>query len=179
MPTKTPVKPKTEEVDPIEVLEPEMAEYTFTLGENGPDPMTFTQKPLSFMGKMKLFSVLSSTLKKVMENDVSISDLLDAPASDSLPLSGDASDEANTFLKTLLAVAEYAPERMGDVFCVILAVPGGQTEYVKEKFDTELTDEQAFSILNTFVDQNWDVLYDFFTGKGLSLFKKISQKFQK
>ena len=177
MPTKTPVK--TEEVEVLDILEPEAAEYTLVLEKEGLETLTFVQKPLSFMGKMKLFSVLSSVLREVMAKDVSISDLLDAPESGSLPLSGDRSSEADTFLKTILAVAEYAPERVPDLFCVILAVPAGEVEYVKERLTAELTDDQAFAVLNTFVDQNWEVLHDFFTGKGLSLVKKITEKFQK
>lgn len=181
MPTATPIKSESKETTPIEILEPQTAEYIFTLGEDGGDPITFTQKPLTFMGKMKLFSVFSETLRKVMENDVSINDLLDAPASDSLPLSGNASKEADIFIKSIASVLEYAPEALGDIFCVILAVPAGQKDYIKVRFDEELTDEQGFTILNTFVDQNWEVLNDFFTGKGkgMSLFKKITGKFQK
>jgi hypothetical protein len=178
MATATKAKEAVEETV-IEILEPPMAEYTFTLGEDGPDPLTFTQKPLGFMGKIKLFSVLSGTLNKVMEKDVSITDLLDGPTSDSTPLSGDAGKEADIFIKTITQVVEHAPEALGDIFCVILNVPSNQQEYTKQRFDEELTDEQAFAVLNTFVDQNWEILYDFFTGKGMSLFKKITGKFQK
>ncbi len=177
MPTAT--KPKTEEEVIIDVLEPVAAEYTLVLEGEDKETLEFVQKPLNFMGKMKLFSVLSSILREVMAKDVSISDLLDAPQTDSLPLSGDRSSEADTFLKTILAVAEYAPERVPDLLCVILAVPASQVEYVKDRIDADLTDDQAFAVLNTFVDQNWEVLHDFFTGKGLSLVKKITEKFQK
>jgi len=178
MPTSTKTK-AVEEENVIEILEPSSAEYSFILGEDGPDPLSFNQKPLNFMGKIKLFSVLSETLRKVMDKDVSISDLLDAPDSDSLPLSGDRSGEADIFVKSIASVLEYAPEALGDIFCVILAVPASQQEYVKGRLDEELTDEQAFAVLNTFVDQNWEVLHDFFTGQGMSLFKKITAKFQK
>jgi hypothetical protein len=176
MPTATKTK---EEETIVDIMEPSSMEYTLILGEGGGDPLTFTQKPLSFMGKIKLFSVLSETLRKVMDEDVSISDLLDAPESDSLPLSGNASKEADIFIKSIASVLEYAPEALGDIFCVILAVPVSQQEYVKTRLDEDLTDDQAFAVLNTFVDQNWEILYDFFTGKGMNLFKKVTGKFQR
>lgn len=174
------VAKKTEviEEDAVDILDPPMLEYTFVLGEDGGDPLTFSQKPLGFMGKIKLFSVLSKTVNKVLEQNVSITELLDGPGSDSLPLSGDSMKEADQFIKTLTKVLEYAPEALEDIFCVILNVPNSQQEYVKARLDEELTDEQGFAVLNTFVDQNWEILHDFFTGKGMNLFKKITGKFQ-
>lgn len=171
-------KPEVEEESVIDILEPPSLEYTFVLGPDGGDPLTFSQKPLGFMGKIKLFSVLSKTINKVLAQDVSITELLDGSVSDSLPLSGDSGKESDLFIKTLTKVLEYAPEALEDIFCVILNVPNGQQEYVKTRLDEDLTDDQAFAVLNTFVDQNWEILHDFFTGKGMNLFKKITGKFQ-
>ncbi len=171
-------KKAVEEVDVVEILEPKIQDYVFVLGEGGSDPITFVQKPLGFMGKIKLFSVLSKTISKVLDEGVSLDQLLDTPESGSLPLSGDASLDAEVFIKTITKVLKHAPEMLGDVFCVILNVPSSQQEYVTQRLNEDLTDEQGFAILNTFVDQNWEILFDFFTGKTLPLWNKISQKLQ-
>lgn len=174
----TKVKEETE-VTVIDIIEPVAKEFTFVLGEGGDDPITIVQKPLTFFGKIELFSVLSVSLNKVLDKGVSIGELLDVPESDSLPISGDASKEADIFIKSITQVLQYAPEALGDIFCVILAVPRNNRDEFKVRLEEDLSDDQAFAVLNTFVDQNWEILVDFFTGKGLQLFQKISQKLQK
>jgi hypothetical protein len=81
------------------------------------------------------------------------------------------------FVKALSKIVESAPELLKDLYLVILSVPKGQREYYALRLE-ELTDEQGMKILDTFVDQNWEVMTSFFKEQMLPLFNKISKKVQ-
>jgi len=167
----------TEEVveDVVDALEPEVIEKERVLGE-GDERLIFVQKPLSFFGKVEFFSVLGKAVEKVLSDGGSITDILDAPDPDNPLGNQDTVVEANAFIRALSKVIQYAPEILEDLYCVILAVPRNQREYVKIRLTEDLTDEMGTDILDTFVDQNWEVMMSFFKERVLPLVDKISQK---
>jgi hypothetical protein len=168
-------KETVEEVEsPLEILEPEIKEKIITLG-TGDDELIFTQKPLSFFGKIEFFSVMGKAIERVLSEGGSISEIFDSPDD----ILSSSTKEADLFIKSIAKVVQYAPETLLDIYCVVLAVPRGDRDYVKTRLVDELTDELGFDILDTFVDQNWEILTSFFTEKGLPLFKKITKKLQK
>ena len=170
-------KVTNEATETLESLEPEVTEKLIVLGE-GVDELNFVQKPLSFFGKIEFFSVVGKSVEKVLADGGSLTDILDAPSYDSSqPLSNSMSD-ADVFVKALSKIIANAPEILSDLYCVILAVPRGQREYVKMRLESELTDQQGMEILETFVDQNWEVMANFFKERILPLYQKISQKVQ-
>lgn len=166
------VKDETTEV--LETLAPE--EVYYKLGE-GDTEITLVQKPLSFFGKIEFFSVVGKAVQKILIDGGSLSELLETPDFDpSVPLSSNVTD-ADVFVKALSKIIESAPELLKDLYLVILAVPKGQRDYYALRLE-ELTDDQGMQILDTFVDQNWEVMVGFFTEKMLPLFNKISKKVQ-
>ena len=165
--------------DVVNDLEPEAQEYVVVLGAGQPDELVFVQRPLTFFGKLRFFGVASKAIETALEDGASIAELLEVPDREAgAPLSADSLREADAFVKAVAKLVEYAPELMGDLYCVILAVPRGQTEYVISRFETELDDEQGMKIIDVFIDQNWDALLDFFSQRIAPLVSKVSSKVQ-
>lgn len=167
----------TEVKDPIEVLEPSAQNLIIVLGKGTENEITFVQEPLSFFGKMEFFAVMGKAVENALSDGSTISDLLDVPDQRDGVIKANDLKDADVFVKAISKLVQYAPEFLGDLYCVILKVPRGEREYAKSRMEEELTDEQGFAVLNTFIDQNWEVMVDFFNGKILPLVNKVSGKF--
>jgi hypothetical protein len=167
----------TQVEEPTEVLEPTVEHRTVSFGEE-PYDFTFVQKPLSFFGKMEIFSVLGNALDKAMSgpDGLSLSELLDGPRPTGDALTVENFRDADAFVKAITKLVLYAPELFLDLYAVILSVPRGQRVIVKEVMEQELSDEEGIKILETFIDQNWDVMVDFFTVQIRPLIQKVSSK---
>ena len=177
MAAKAPVKETTEasEVDElIETLAP--SEVYYEIGE-GDTKVVLVQKPLTFFGKIEFFSVVGKAVQDILSEGGSLSELLETPDYDpSVPLASNASD-ADVFVKALSKIVANGPELLKDLYLVILNVPKGQRDHYALLLE-ELTDEQGVQIIDTFVDQNWEVMVSFFKERMLPLFSKISTKVQ-
>jgi len=172
------------EEDSTEVLEPSAQNREVTLGLD-PFRKTYTQKPLSFFGKMEIFAVLGGALDKAMSgpDGLSLNELINGPGELGDSLTTENLRDADTFVKAIGKLVQFAPELLLDLYVVILAVPRGERELVKTQMQqTEenggLSDDDGFGILETFVDQNWDVMADFFTVRIQPLIEKVSSKVQ-
>jgi hypothetical protein len=161
--------------DSTEVLVPAAENRTFVL-HDGDQTITLVQKPLSFFQKMEVFSVLGNALDRAMSgpDGLRIGDLFDGPEE----LSVSNFSEGDTFFKAIFKLVAYAPEILLDLYTVLLGVPRGSREYIKPVLESELPDEDGIAILNTFIDQNWDVMVDFFTVQIRPLIEKVSSKVQ-
>lgn len=172
--------------DQVEILAPSAATRTQVIGVDD-YTFTFEQKPLSFMGKMQLFGVLGSALDKVIGKDgqgVSIADLLEVPERGDGGFSPDDFKDADTFVRALSRLVSYAPETLGDLYCILLAVPMGQRATIKRIMELPedeggLSDEDGVGMLRTFVAQNWDVMVDFFKGPLGGLLADVKAKMPK
>jgi hypothetical protein len=170
--TAAPVTNETDET--LDVLSP--SEVYYEIGE-GDDKLVLVQKPLTFFGKIEFFSVVGKAVQKILIDGGSLSELLETPDfNPDVPLSNSVSD-ADVFVKAISKIIEAAPELLSDLYLVILAVPRGQRDYYELRLQ-ELTDDQGMQILDTFVDQNWEVMVSFFKEKMLPLYTKISNKVQ-
>jgi hypothetical protein len=103
-----------------------------------------------------------------------VNDLLDSTGGE-LPLDS-SSQGVDTFVRGIASIVTHVPEVLSDLYCIILNVPRSQREEIKIRLEEELTDEQGFKILETFVDQNWEVLTNFFSKGILPLYQKIQSK---
>lgn len=166
--------------DTTEVLNPSAEHVEVQIGE-----LTFVQKPLSFFQKLEVFSVLGAALDKAMSgpNGLTLSDLFDKPAEVGDQVSERNYREADTFIKAITKLVQYVPDLIADLYLIVLAVPRGSREYVKEIMESPeseggLSDEQGFQIIETFIDQNWDVMMDFFTERITPLVNKLTAKSQ-
>lgn len=73
---------------------------------------------------------------------------------------------------------QHAPELLLDLYLIILGVPKRQRSDVKVILEDTLDDETGFKILDVFIEQNAELMIDFFTKKIPGLAKKISTKVQ-
>lgn len=174
-------EPEQNEAD---VLIPEGANRSVTIGKDDLE-MTFEQKPLSFFQKLELFSLLGAALDKAMRgpDGLTMSEIFDGPSNLSENLSDSNYRDADTFIKALAKLAQYAPELIADLYVIVLGVPKGLRDVVKNVMELPedqggLSDDDGFGILETFIDQNWEVMVDFFKERILPLVGKISNKLQ-
>lgn len=169
--------------DPAEVLEPSVATRTQVVGKDEYQ-FVYTQKPLSFFGKLDFFAVMGRALDRAMSGPtgISVADLLDVPdRGDGASITKEDLKDADTFIRGVSRLISYAPEIVSDLYCVILNIPRGEREVVKEimALDEEkggLSDDDGIEILNSFFDQNWEVLRDFFKERIAPLLSKVGEK---
>lgn len=169
--------------DPVEILEPEAKEFQITIGKDEYE-YTFIQKPLSFFGKMDFFSVMGTALEKALSGPgaTSLSDLWNSPVTDrTQSLQAHDFKDADAFIVGISRLARYAPEILQDLFCVFLSVPRGQRPTVKEimalpEDEGGIKDADAINVIETAVDQNWDVMVDFFGEQVKPLMDKMGGK---
>ncbi len=161
------------EVNVVDELVPKGQNVTYTFGLD--DHLVFTQKPLSYFGKIELISVLGGVLDKALaEGGMSVADLLEDVPQETGQLS-----EADQFIKSIARIVSFAPDFLKDLYVIALNVPRGDREYVKSVMELSqeeggLSDEQGIQILETFVDQNWEVLLDFFKNRILPLVSRMT-----
>lgn len=161
----------------IESIEPDLEEREVVVGE-GDQALYFTQKPLSFFGKIEFFSVVGKAVEKVLSEGGTLSEILDVPDYDKGAPLATSMSEADVFIKAFSKLVQHAPEILLDLYCVVLAVPRGQREYVSLRLEQDLDDETGTQIMDTFVEQNWEVLTNFFKERILPLANKIQKKVQ-
>lgn len=171
------VKEKPVEAD---VITPAAAHKVYVFGPQ--DEITLVQKPLSFFGKLEFFSLVGKAVEKALENDTTVAQLLNEGGKiRGATLSAEDFNDADQFMRVLGKLATYAPELILDLYVIALGVPKGQRDYIKSVLelhpdDGGPTDEQGAEILETFVDQNWDVMVDFFKKQILPLVEKVTSK---
>lgn len=170
--------------DSTEVLEPSAQNREVVIGVD-PFRKTYTQKPLSFFGKMEIFAVLGGALDKAMSGPegLSLNELISGPGELGGSVTTENLRDADTFVKAIGKLLQYAPGLLLDLYVVILSVPRGERELVKAQMeqhedDGGLSTDDGFGILETFIDQNWDVMADFFTVRIQPLIEKVSNKVQ-
>lgn len=159
------------EVDVVESLEPKAQVYRVVLAEGTENEIVLTQKPLSFFGKIELFSVLGNAVEKALTSGTTISDLLETPEG-----SVDSFKEADAFVGAIASVAKVAPELISDIFCIALGVKRGEREYIKELLENE-NDEKMLEVERHFIEQNTEAVLDFFAQQ-MKLVQETSQKMQ-
>jgi hypothetical protein len=175
----------TQPQDTTEILTPSVENRRVTIGPKEYE-VEFVQKPLSFFGKLEVFSVLGGALDKALSgpDGIVLSDLFEGPAKVGENLTNQNFRDADTFVRGIAKLVQFAPSLFSDLYVIFLGVPRGEREVVKDMMerpegDGGLSDEDGIGILETFIDQNWDVMVDFFDSKIMPLVKKIGTKVQK
>jgi hypothetical protein len=176
----------TEGQSPTEILEPSVAERVQVIGKNDGErdyTFTFVQRPLSFFGKLDFFSVLGKAIDTAMGGDdpLSLAELFEELPDDPEQFQLQNLKDQNTFVRGIAKVVAYAPEILGELYCVALAVPKGKRKVIISVMELPaeeggLSDEDGMAILDTFVEQNWQVLLDFFKGPAKELATKIGKQ---
>lgn len=158
--------------DVIHILEPRHDHAPVTLRHGG-YTQTYTQKPLTYFGKMEFMSLVGKTLDEAMkgEDGLRLNTLLDTANVTELN-SGDFED-LDSFLALVSKVAAYAPDFLRDCYLIWLAVPKGQRVWAREALDN-LEDEEGIQIIERFIDQNWEALESFFVVQIRRLIKRVA-----
>ena len=164
---------ETETIDVVETLEPSSPNYEIVIGDR-----TFTQKSLSFFGKIELFSVLADTIEKALSEGATLGELLEELPTDTQNVKASDLAETDVLVRVIAKLVKFAPEILEDVFCISLNVKRGEREEVKELLREELSDDEAMTILNQFINQNWDAIMDFFSKQVSPLIQNVSEKMQ-
>lgn len=134
----------------------------------------YVQRPLSYFGKIEVFGLLGATIDKAMQDGLSV---------DSVMQMGDVfagqSTSADAFLGGIARLAMYAPDLLMELYCISLAVPRGERDWVKSVWDRSVTDgglsdDDGIAILQTFVEQNGEALRDFFTERIPGVVKELA-----
>lgn len=125
----------------------------------------YTQRPLSYFGKIEIFGLLGETIDKAMKDGMSVDSVLQV--GDVFAGGGGNTDNV---ISGIARLAMYAPELLMELYCISLAVPRGERDWVKsvwERPEAEggLGDDDGLEILSVFVAQNGGALRDFFTQK--------------
>lgn len=163
--------------DETKILDPDYTVRYQTIGKDD-HFHTFAQRPLSFFGKMELFSLLGATVNTaIKEGDFSPGEFF-ADASENL-----LDDDSDIFVKAIVQLIEFAPDLLKDIYCLALAVPKGERDYIKALMELPheeggLSDDDGIAILDTLIEQNWEAIQDFFVLKMMPLFQKVSSKVQ-
>lgn len=161
----------TETEDVIEVLQTSIENYEEEIGG-----YVYTQKPLTFFGKVEFFSVLAEAIERALSEGITLGEILD-DLPDSTDLSAGGFREADVFIKALAKVLRVAPDLLTDIFAISLGVKrNARREFFVALEDIE--DEQAVRILDHFIDQNWDAVMDFFKKQVTPLIVNVSEKLQ-
>jgi hypothetical protein len=171
--------------DVTEVLVPSAEEKVVVIGKDD-YKFEYTQRPLSFFQKLEVFSVLGRALEQAMSgpDGLNLGELFEGPSPLGESLNSENYRDADTVVKAIAKLAQYAPDLVAEFYCVILGVPRGQRALVTEVMELPeneggLSDEDGFGILDTFIDQNWDVMVDFFNNRIIPLVNKVSNKVNK
>lgn len=155
----------------------------------------YTQKGLSWFGKLELYGLLGQAVKVVLEGDnplgigsmmdmarnprQMVADLMGAalPGADTAPDrkedSGDVEVEAAKVMSAFAQVVAMAPDLLAQAYCVALAIPKTHRNWAIEWAFPNMDDEMGKDILHTFIDQNWGVMEDFFTQELPKIIKRI------
>lgn len=158
-------------VTEVEVLETSIPTYEEEIGGS-----VYEQKPLSFFGKIELFSVLANAVEKALAEGAIVSEFLeDLP--EAANLSGSSFAEADVLVKAIAKLMKYAPETLQEIFSIALGVRRNERKVFFSALE-DISDEQAMRILNNFIDQNWDAIMDFFKEQVKPLINNVSQKLQ-
>lgn len=158
------------EVDTLEILDSKVKNYEEEIGG-----LIYVQEPLSFFGKIELFSVLANAIEKALADGAIVSELLgELPSAGAI--SGDLSD-SDVLIRAVAKITKYAPETLKEIYAISFKV--GRSERELFFIDVEsVSDEQGMRILNQFIDQNWDAIMDFFKEQVKPLIANVSGKLQ-
>jgi len=155
---------------------------------------TYTQKGLSWFGKLELYGLLGQAVKVVLEGDnpLGINTMLDVvqsptkmlndllgsyPEADTAPdrpdVTQDMEIEAGKIMAALAQVVALAPDLLKQAYCVVLAIPKAHRNWAIEWAFPNMDDEMGRDIMHVFVDQNWGVMEDFFVQELPKIVKRI------
>lgn len=139
----------------------------------------YIQKPLSFVGKIQFLSYVGEVLDQAMSgaNKLNLGSLFDVPVRGEVLTAQDFSD-AETFVQAVGKLLIYAPDFLSKSYCIWLRIPEYERAWAVAAMEENLSDDDGFDIIETFIDQNWETLQGFFSEKLPSLSKRLQARYR-
>lgn len=164
--------PEPEESD-LEKIAPKVDAKTYTFGKElkDKDKLVCTQRTLSFFGKLETFALLGDALDRALSGGASFDSIMSLIPGSSEKIAPEM------VLRVATKLIAYAPELLLDLYCVWLNIPRDKRWEAKAILEIEIDDDIGFEIVETFVDQNGQVISDFFTEKIPKLAERIKVRF--
>jgi len=179
--TPAPVQAKQEAEDTLEVLMPQSAVKTYTLGPKEVN-REYTQRPLSVIRRIQWFALIGEVLDDALSGDnaISLNSLFDNPMRDG-NLSMEMFRNADTFVQAVGKLLTVAPDFLTRSLAIWLNVPDYERNIFTQLVELPeeeggLTDDMLFEIVETFIDQNYVALDRFFREKLPALQRRVEQR---
>jgi hypothetical protein len=160
---KKPDVSQEDEEDILDIIEPKAEPHLWRIGPEGAEE-EYIQKPLTFIGKMKWFSLVGDALDKALtgDNAISLNSFFEAPTGRPGELRAGDFRDADTFVQAIGKLLAVAPDFLTDSYCIWLGVPEYDRRRVAEIMEVTLTDDDGMEIIEIFLDQNYEALASFF-----------------
>lgn len=167
--------PKADDTD-LKVVRPEIINLTL------PEIGDVVIRPLGFFAKTELFSLLAGAVNDLFTEGASLTEVLgeldlseqSIAALKSGSSSPQADRQAEVIARVIVKFALRAPKLLDDLFLIALQTkPEEKKAFLNALHNPEFDDENAFALLNAFVDLNGSAFIDFF-GNWRTLLEKTA-----
>jgi len=138
----------------------------------------FVQRPLSYFRKLEFLKTVSDAVKELMEgpDGLSFQEVVDmlsqiTPTGPGGSITPEMLADGETIVKLITKLGAEAPGLMLDLYALFLNVPAEEKPIFRELVSRPvdlggLSDNDGIEIMEIFVDQNVDVMRDFFKQLG-------------
>jgi hypothetical protein len=142
----------------------------------------YVQRPMSYMARLRFFSLVSRTIAEAMKAGAQ----LELPGEGGIRQrvaamrESDLTDASN-FVQLAFQLIAYAPDFMVDCYLIWLDVPmkdrGWFRLVANQPYDPErglygISDDDNMEMVEIFIDQNYETIREFFTGKLPALYRR-------
>lgn len=168
--------------NPVEILVPKAAVKSWKIGppEN---QMELVQRPLSLFKKMEWIALVGEVVDRAMSgpNPITVGNLFSTPNIEGGTLRPEDFRDADTFVQAVGKLISYMPDFLQKSFCIWLDVPDYRYEIAIELMSQPpenggLSDEDGMEIIEIFIDQNYEAIYDLFGNKMGKLRRRIEAR---
>lgn len=180
-PGDKPAEPQEDPNTELDKLEPYGEDKIWIIGkppEKGggdDDWLKLHQRPLGYVPRMRFMALLARTMTKAIEGGSTIEDLIsEAQGLRGRRLTTEDLQDVGSVLPVVLRLVADVPDFLVDAYILLLDVPQGdrrwfrevmEQSYIPEAEQWGLTDDQGIEIIEVALDQNFEPIREFFTGK--------------
>lgn len=149
------------------------------LSYNGQE-LEYVQKPLTFLGKIQFLSYVGEVLDKAMsgQNALQLNSLFEVPDYRGSTLTAQDFSDAQTFVQAVGKILIYAPDFLTKSYAIWLRVPEYERDIFAAAMEESLSDDDGIDIIETFIDQNWDTLQNFFNERLPKIRDRLSARYR-
>lgn len=169
---KTAPPVKEDDKDVIDLIQPKIEPQVVVLELDG-EEREYIQKPLSYFNKITFFSLVGETIDTALQTGLTVNDMMTAvPGGGRLGLQQQDFFNVDSFVMAISKITRYAPDFLKDCYCIWLNIPQVERAWAREALDN-LSDEEGLDIIETFIDQNYEAIENFFRKIGPKIVKRI------